>query len=156
MKGYEVTRAGVVISYKRDKIKGKILSQCKQGKGYLQVTINGYSVVVHRLVAWKYVSGYKKGLTVNHIDGNKLNNNADNLEWISIKDNCIHAMKSIDTKRRLYTDEEILDIRAKYKLWKSDKDRRYTSVKLAVMYGVSKVTIMNIVNGNRYDYISGD
>ncbi len=50
MKGYEITKDGRVISYKQNK-QGKELSQCKQGKGYLQVGINGKSTVVHRLVA---------------------------------------------------------------------------------------------------------
>jgi hypothetical protein len=59
--------------------------------GYYQVNVisrlakNGYrhSIKLHRLIALAFVpnpQGYKE---VNHIDGNKLNNNADNLEWCS-------------------------------------------------------------------------
>ncbi len=152
MEDYEVTSDGIVISYKQNK-DGKELSQCMNARGYYHVMISGVTTTVHRLVAWKYCEGYKEGFTVNHIDGDKLNNNADNLEWIKVKDNCIHAMKYISTKRRLYSDDEIRDIRSKFKLWKSNKDRRYTSYKLAEAYGVSAVTIMNIINGNRYKYI---
>lgn len=43
--------------------------------------------LVARLVAMTWCPGYEDGLTVNHIDGNPLNNRADNLEWISAADN---------------------------------------------------------------------
>ncbi len=46
---------------------------------------------VARLVAAAFCPGYAEGLTVNHIDGNTLNNNADNLEWISNEDNIKHG-----------------------------------------------------------------
>lgn len=40
-----------------------------------------------RLVALTWVDGYEEGLTVDHIDGNALNNRCDNLEWVSLKEN---------------------------------------------------------------------
>ena len=40
-----------------------------------------------RLVARAWVPGYRDGLTVNHIDGNTLNNRAENLEWMTRADN---------------------------------------------------------------------
>lgn len=43
--------------------------------------------LVARLVALTFCDGYSDGMTVNHIDGNNLNNKADNLEWCSLKDN---------------------------------------------------------------------
>ena len=41
---------------------------------------------IHRLVATAFVEG-DTSLTVDHIDGNKLNNNPDNLEWVSRSEN---------------------------------------------------------------------
>lgn len=43
--------------------------------------------LVSRLVAMAWVPGYGHGLTVNHIDGNTLNNNCANLEWVTRSDN---------------------------------------------------------------------
>lgn len=43
--------------------------------------------LVARLIAMTFCDGYKEGLTVNHIDGNTLNNKASNLEWCSLEEN---------------------------------------------------------------------
>ena len=47
--------------------------------------------LVHRLVAMAFVSGYQDGYDVNHIDENKQNNRADNLEWLKHVDNINHG-----------------------------------------------------------------
>ena len=41
------------------------------------------NVYVHRLVAQTFIDNPSKFKEVNHIDGNKLNNKVDNLEWVS-------------------------------------------------------------------------
>lgn len=46
-----------------------------------------HTYLVARLVAMAWCDGYSDGLTVNHIDGNPLNNNANNLEWVTLKEN---------------------------------------------------------------------
>lgn len=43
--------------------------------------------LVSRLVAFAWCGGYSKGFTVNHKDGNPLNNYANNLEWVTGADN---------------------------------------------------------------------
>lgn len=43
--------------------------------------------LVARVVAMTWCEGYAEGLTVNHIDGNPGNNKADNLEWVTIREN---------------------------------------------------------------------
>lgn len=49
----------------------------------------------HRLVAIAYLPNEIKTKTeVNHIDGNKLNNNADNLEWVTPSENQQHALEA--------------------------------------------------------------
>ena len=43
--------------------------------------------LVSRLVGLAWCSGYADGLTINHINGNHLDNRADNLEWVTIQEN---------------------------------------------------------------------
>lgn len=50
--------------------------------------------LVSRLVAKAWVSGYCEGMTVNHKDGDPLNNCADNLEWVSLHENILHAFEN--------------------------------------------------------------
>lgn len=42
---------------------------------------------IARLVASAWCKGYEEGLSVDHIDGNTLNDSADNLEWVTLKEN---------------------------------------------------------------------
>ena len=85
---YEITREGQIIN----KTNGHILKPQPNAKGYLRVSISKKLVFVHRLVAEKYVPNPNNLPQVNHIDGNKFNNNADNLEWVDNQSNREHAV----------------------------------------------------------------
>ena len=66
-----------------------------QNRGYLQVELakcgqkRGFTV--HRLVAMAFVSGYAEGKVVNHINEDKRDNRAENLEWVSQSDNTCYT-----------------------------------------------------------------
>jgi len=92
---FEVSRCGKVRRIKT--AKGAQLREKKQcickSTGYPKVSLwyknKGKTWCVHRLVAMAWVEG-DYSLSVNHKDGIKTNNSADNLEWISLADNTKH------------------------------------------------------------------
>ena len=53
-----------------------------------------YRESIHRLVAENFVENINNEKTVNHIDGDKDNNKSENLEWISQKENNLHAYRT--------------------------------------------------------------
>jgi hypothetical protein len=73
--------------------KERLMKGSPHNEGYLmlRLTKDGISkaFLIHRLVAFHFCEGYKKGYVVNHIDGNTLNNNATNLEWCTQLHNVI-------------------------------------------------------------------
>ena len=79
---YEVSTAGNV----RNK-SGKVLKQGKTDDGYALVKLHKSDkqkyFQVHRLVADAFIPNPNGYETVDHIDGNKLNNDASNLQWMS-------------------------------------------------------------------------
>lgn len=88
---YIITEQGEVIN----KRNGRKVKPQPNGKGYLRVSIAGKLQFVHRLVAEQYVPNPENKPQVNHKDGNKLNNSAENLEWVTNMENRKHAVKNL-------------------------------------------------------------
>ena len=85
---YEVSNDGQV----RNKRTGHILKPLlNRENGYARVSLNGQRCYIHRLVAQAFYDNSRTDMDVNHIDGNKLNNNIANLEWSTRKENVKHA-----------------------------------------------------------------
>lgn len=85
---YNITKDGQVIN----KHNGHVVKPQINGKGYVRVSIGKKLMFVHRLVAELYVPNPDNKPQVNHKDGNKLNNNAENLEWVTNQENRNHAV----------------------------------------------------------------
>lgn len=88
-----------IIMRKDNKIytqKEKILKPAKNHKGYLHCSLTKdfktKKISVHRLVAQTFISNSNNLPQVNHIDGNKQNNQTNNLEWITNYDNIQHSI----------------------------------------------------------------
>lgn len=113
---YQVSNLGRIKSLGRtiEKIgpKGKVFYRtypqknlvCKKDtKGYYRtnLALNGINktVKVHRIVAQAFIPNPENKSQVNHIDGNKENNNVSNLEWCNNQENQDHSWKTGLRKR---------------------------------------------------------
>ena len=78
-----------------NKITSKKIKPSPDTRGYLQVKIykNGKGITrkLHRLIAETYLPNTYNKPQINHIDGNKVNNSLENLEWITCADNMKHS-----------------------------------------------------------------
>lgn len=79
--------------------------------GYWAVSLNKNnkqkSVSIHRIMAESFMPKIKE--CVNHIDGNKLNNNLENLEWVLYRENSVHR----DLKRKTKTGQSNIVVHGK-------------------------------------------
>ena len=136
---YDITTSGEVINNHN----GRHVKPQMNGKGYLRVSIGGKLQFVHRLVAEKYIPNPENKSQVNHIDGNKLNNSVDNLEWVTNLENRRHAVEN---------DLHLKGEKCPYaKLTASDVDfiRKHTelnAVQLAEMFHISRSYVSSIRN----------
>lgn len=97
---YAVTPDGQIWSYKRN----KFLKPYQNRGGYLDVTLSndrGKTLCrVHRLVGMAFVplppefNNHYDTVTIDHIDGNKLNNHYTNLEWVTREENIKRAWEN--------------------------------------------------------------
>ena len=90
---YEISSLGKIRN-----LQGKVLKTYIQNSGYEQIKINYQGLhihkSIHRLVAEAFIPNPLNKEYVNHIDGNKLNNTVDNLEWCTNSENILHARKT--------------------------------------------------------------
>lgn len=108
---------------------GTVISRGADCKQYIKI---------HRAVAENFCEG-DKSLTVNHIDGDKSNNSADNLEYISDVDNLKHAAVNELMKHKLSFD----DVKEIKKLYNKGVTRKV----IAEKFGITLHYINDIMSG---------
>ena len=139
---YKINKNGKVIN-----LKGQIIQPMIRG-AYLSVylvTDNNInkSMYVHRLVAYTFIKNINnKNNTVNHIDENKLNNNINNLEWVSLSDNTKHSLGKKINMIEPCSNEII---------------KQFNSIKEANLYLGKKsnnIYITDVCNGKKEKYLN--
>lgn len=158
---YEVSNLGRIKALEKRVDKGKCHRAWKEhflkygidNNGYFRTNLskNGKNktVKVHRIVAQTFIENPYNKKTVNHIDGNKQNNNITNLEWATQNENMKHACEN---KLKLLNGEhnpaaklsyeDVCFIRNNY----IARDKLYGTVALAKRFGVHRKTISRVIN----------
>jgi hypothetical protein len=160
-KNYEVSNKGRVKNIKTNRILKPhlnysgylIIGLKKEGKTSNKLT----SCRVHRLVAQAFIPNEDNKPHVNHLDGIKTNNAISNLEWVTPHDNMIHAFYNglsaiplirhgMMHKNSKLTDDVVEYIRTHF----ISGDRKFGGRALGRKFGVTKKTIIDIVNGKTW------
>lgn len=151
---YEIYSDGRIYSHKRTRfLKGSI-----DGKGYpiVILTFWGYQKRhrIGRLVGKHFVDGYKKGLRVAHIDGDKTNSDYKNIAWVTrsesqrrdFESGRVISRKGATHSRAKLTEEDVFDIRLRLKAGQTQKN-------IAAFYGVSQDAISSIKTRKAWKHI---
>lgn len=140
---------------------GKALSQKTKSNGYMEVSVyyetkSGKSRYVHRLVAEAFIFDIPPGYVVNHKDGNKSNNNIENLEVVTPSQNSKHAydnglssipiMKGEQHPNSKLKKEDVISIRADYK-------NSIGLSELSARYNTPKSTICKVVYNQTWKHL---
>lgn len=157
---YSINSNGVVI---RNRTR-RIIVPHPDGKDYLVVCLTNKSTQkIHRLVAKTFIPNYDETKnTVNHKDGNKLNNSISNLEWMSNLENMRHsyetglrinapelmskaAMGENNSSAKL-SEKDVLNI---YSLVNSG----LSDIEIATKYNVTRTNIIAIRTGRSWKHL---
>jgi hypothetical protein len=160
---YAVSNLGRMASMKRNK--WRTLNPSKDSGGYVVVGMwhdaKSKRPLVHRLVAAAFLpDAPSPAHEVNHKDGDKANNRADNLEWVTPSENIRHSFavlgrvgantnpcKGEKHGRAKLTADKVRDIRARRLLGArvSDMAREFGTTATAISYAILRKTWQEVV-----------
>lgn len=131
---------------------GRLLKPYKTKAGYIQVSIhlNGTrrKAYIHQLVWESFVGQLTPRKQINHVNGTKDDNRLENLEAITNIENQAHSIRNGLNPLTKLTESEVLAIRDE------GRDAGNVISGLASRYDVSERTILTILTGKRWKWVS--
>jgi hypothetical protein len=130
--------------------RGGIISPWLGRAGYLQIQIKvgeaRRKYYVHRLVALAFVPGHFEGATVDHIDGDKLNNLPGNLQWVTLSRNTQLQWQTglVDIRGEKHPSAKLTNAEAAHVLRSAD-----SASSLAEQFNVSTGLVYKIRSGKK-------
>lgn len=132
-------------------MKGRVLKEGKHNAGYRTVSMDGRrGLTIHSIVAAAFIGPRPAGCDINHIDGDKTNNCAANLEYCTRKENMEHARRTglwenagENNGRATATNEQVLHA---YELAKSGMSRKDAAAKT----GIAEHVVQAAVTGRHW------
>lgn len=122
----------------------------KKKRGYLQVTINKKSLMVHRLVAMAFIPNPLNKPQINHINNITNDNRVENLEWCTPQENMDHMRKQ--NRQNTPTEFSLPQTKISNEQTREIKNRLdygEGTMKLAKEFKVSPATICDIKYGRK-------
>lgn len=133
----------------------------KDKYGYLRIHLTNDEgrkfIPIHRLVGKVFVEGYSEEKnTINHIDGNKENNNFYNLEWVTVKYNNQHKWNVVHRTNRgtLYSDTIIRKMLKEVIF--NQEPLRDISKKFSISIPVVRGVLIGKIHSGLYEEFGGD
>jgi hypothetical protein len=140
-------------------MRGVIRKTVVGNNGYIRVGLkklgakNTNYVTVHRLVAIAFCDGFQEGHTVNHINGIKTDNRADNLEWCNHKNNVRHAYR-LGLRKNAHRKPKIPHDHKDMLIKELESGKTYRE--LAKVYEVNMSAMWFFINGRKRSTVIHD
>ena len=138
---------------------GRILKQGILRTGYYSVRVrlankNKRHIIIHKAVAYTFLDNPNGYTVINHKDGNRLNNNVDNLEWCTYGYNLQYAYDTGSFDKTKISGENNHESKLTWKdvenIRKEYINTNCSQQELCNKYGVSKPTISNIIQNKTW------
>lgn len=134
-----------------------VLSPHLRSNGYLDIGLridnNSKFHFVHRLIAEVFIPNPGNLPEVNHLDGNKTNNCAENLQWVTSAQNKRHAVdtglllvRGADSPSAKLTADDVRVIRKRV-------TNGETQTAVAIDYGIARANVYRIVNMETWGHV---
>ena len=162
---YYISKNGSLFSTKK--------SRCRKVDGYYllsgSVHANGYryfsmmrdgktiKIQAHRLVALAFIANPEDKPCINHIDGNKLNNELSNLEWVTHSENAFHAF-ACGLRKNVRPEASAASAKSRSSITQDDavgivdtlkQNPELTYRQIGDMYGCKPNTVHRVVTGKQ-------